>query len=147
MIICDRRGNPIHEAIIDASDIKRVRKHRWYMHGKGYVQAQDVGLLHRFILNPGQGEFVDHISKDKLDNRKSNLRIATLSENNYNSKLHSNNTTGVTGVTYHKQSNGWVAFLEVDGVSPRKLFRERDDAIKHRQELEAAEPTFFNTPQ
>lgn len=144
LIICNRQGAPINETIIDVVDVDQVKKHRWYMHGKGYVQAQDVGMLHRFLLKPEYGEIIDHINKDKLDNRKSNLRIATLSENGYNSKLPVNNTSGIKGVTYHKQSDGWDSFLEKDGIATRKLFREFDDAVEHRQMLETSEPTFFN---
>ena len=144
MIICDRHGKPIHETLIDAEDVERVPRHRWFMHGKGYVQSQDVGLLHAFIIGAMPGRVTDHINKNKLDNRKTNLRIVTLSENDYNSKLSANNTSGVKGVSYHKQSGGWEAALETNGVESRKLFRNFDDAVAYRHGLEATEPTFFN---
>lgn len=144
MIICNRQGNPINETLIDTEDVARVKRHRWFMHGKGYVQSQDKGMLHAFIIGAVRGRVTDHINKNRLDNRKSNLRIVTVSENGYNSKLPANNTSGVKGVTYHKQSGGWDSFLEKDGVATRKLFREYDDAVEHRQTLESSEPTFFN---
>ncbi len=144
MIIYDRRGNPINETLIDTADVERIQPHRWFMHGKGYVQSQDMGLLHVFILGAEQGRVTDHINKDKLDNRKANLRIATLSENGYNSKLPANNTSGVKGVSYHKQTGKWEAAMETNGVESRKLFREFDDAVAYRHELETTEPTFFN---
>lgn len=144
MIICDRRGKPINETLIDAEDVGRVQRHRWFMQGKGYVQSQDMGLLHAFIIGAVPGRVTDHINKDKLDNRKANLRIATLSENGYNSKLPANNTSGVKGVSYHKQTGKWEAALETNGVESRKLFREFDDAVAYRHELEATELTFFN---
>ena len=42
--------------------------------------------IHRKIMNPYSTEFVDHIDWNKLDNRKSNLRICTKTENNINIK-------------------------------------------------------------
>ena len=142
MIICDRQGNQIDETLIDTADIERVKKHRWFMHGKGYVQAQDVGMLHRFLLNPKAGDIIDHINQNKLDNRKTNLRIATLSENAYNSKLPAHNTSGVKGVWKHAQSGGYEGGIEKDGKVTRKLFRSVEDAAEHRKTLESSEPTF-----
>jgi hypothetical protein len=50
---------------------------------------------------------VDHISMDKLDNRKANLRVCSTAENQCNRGLQRNNTSGLKGVTYYKANRKW----------------------------------------
>lgn len=54
-------------------------------------------------------EFLDHINGDRSDNRISNLREATMKENLWNVKRHSDNKSGYKGVHYHKQNGKWRA--------------------------------------
>lgn len=62
--------------------------------------------LHRMIMNPSKGLQVDHINGDRLDNRKSNLRICTSADNSRNRK----NIKGVyKGVYFSKKNKNWVA--------------------------------------
>jgi hypothetical protein len=58
---------------------------------------------------------IDHINCDKLDNRISNLREASRSENAINKTTQSNNTTGYKGVWKRKNLNSWVAEIGKDG--------------------------------
>lgn len=53
--------------------------------------------------------YVDHINGDTLDNRRCNLRYATNQQNQANSKLKSNNTSGYKGVTWDPVNKKWVA--------------------------------------
>lgn len=52
---------------------------------------------------------IDHINNMKEDNRFSNLREATDSENNMNTLKRVDNTSGVKGVSFNKKSGKWVA--------------------------------------
>ena len=79
------------ETVIDLEDLPRASGRRWYLEGNGYVrgnfrvQNKWVKIpLSRFILNAPKGMVVDHINHDKLDNRKSNLRLCTISQNTRN---------------------------------------------------------------
>lgn len=77
--------------------------------------------LHRVILERkigrplNRGEFCDHINMNTLDNRRSNLRVASASENRQNSGKRSNNTSGYKGVTYHKGRGKWRAQIKFNG--------------------------------
>lgn len=75
-------------SIIDESDFDAVAAWRWHAidgHGRGfYAAGQPFGkrtYLHRFILGAPKGVFVDHINRNCLDNRRSNLRLCSHKEN------------------------------------------------------------------
>ena len=71
-------------AIIDEDDFGRIKPHSWYING-GYPVARINGkrvYLHAFLLGAAPSGFhIDHINRDKLDNRRSNLRVITIAEN------------------------------------------------------------------
>jgi hypothetical protein len=59
---------------------------------------------------------IDHINGNKHDNRIDNLREATHSENHQNRCTQHNNTSGFTGVVWHKRENKWQSRISIDGV-------------------------------
>jgi len=85
---------------IDKDDLERVKTRHWYAASGGKYVGSQVAIegkrkilyLHNFVMNrftfPGKGttESVDHINRDGLDNRKSNLRVVSQSEQNMNQK-------------------------------------------------------------
>lgn len=103
------------KAIIDAEDYTRVSKTSWcYDKSNGYPVSRIKGKrvrLHRFILNNPEARYVDHVNRDKLDNRKINLRICDSSQNVRNRGLNKNNTSGFKGVT--KVRDKWRAQLSI----------------------------------
>ena len=76
-------------------------------------------LAHRLIWLYVYGEWpageIDHINGVRSDNRLSNLRVATRSQNSANRPAPKNNTSGVKGVHWHKQSQKWRVSIEVMG--------------------------------
>lgn len=106
------------EFLMDLDDYERVSAHTWHRTGRGYAGAYINGKyirFHRFIMKAPVDLQVDHINLNKSDNRKLNLRLATNAENQRNSGLQSNNTSGLKGVSYYKPRNKYRARIKVDG--------------------------------
>ena len=72
-------------------------------------------LAQAFIPNPENKPEVDHIDGDRKNNSLSNLRWCTRAENNRNVGKRITNTSGYTGVSFHKASGKWRARIRVDG--------------------------------
>lgn len=65
-------------SLVSEEDYEKVKGYSWYCDNYGYARASVGGKmwsLHRFIMQPKENEIVDHINRDKLDNRRDNLRI------------------------------------------------------------------------
>ena len=63
----------------------------------------------------GDKREIDHMDMNKLNNRRSNLRICDRSENQRNHRLQANNTSGYKGVYFDKQANKWKAQIQHHG--------------------------------
>lgn len=61
-----------------------------------------------------EGYDVDHKDNDKLNNKIENLRLATRSQNLYNTRIRSDNLSGIKGVSFNPNNNNWRARLYVD---------------------------------
>ena len=92
----------------------------WYE--EGYICIQVKGRAYRanrlaYLYMKGEWpkHLVDHINRVKDDNRWNNLRHATNSQNNINSKKQKNNTSGYKGVSWHKASGKWSVGIGYKG--------------------------------
>jgi hypothetical protein len=100
--------------------------------------------VHKIVwaMHHGQlPDLVDHINGDRQDNRIENLRAVTKRENNFNKRVRSDNSTGITGVRWHSQRKKWNARIKVDGVDRSLgMYKEMRDAERARL---AAELKYF----
>lgn len=123
---------------IDADDVDRVQKHRWWTAGPGYVATEIKGVnlyLHRFIMNPPSNKVVDHKHHNKHDNRKSRLRVLTPVKNHWNRKNRNGRYVGVT--VRDRVNKRFLATLRVSGVTVLyKSFEHLVDARIARLEAE-----------
>jgi hypothetical protein len=72
-------------------------------------------MMHAQILDLSPGFMADHINHDELDNRRGNLRAATIRQNNCNQRVRADNNSGRKGVTWHKAANKWAAQISIEG--------------------------------
>src|SRR5262249_42630613 len=78
-------------ALIDADDVERIKGRSWFTMGaagKFYAATRENAApltLHRFLMQPPKDMHVDHVNGNGLDNRRSNLRLASPRENRANS--------------------------------------------------------------
>lgn len=112
-------------ALVDDDDFILLSQYNWYASKNKYTfyAKSDVRrshprrkiYMHRLILNCPPGVEVDHVDGNGLNNQKSNLRMATRSQNLSNRGLVTNNTSGYKGVVWRKDTNKWTAQLATKG--------------------------------
>ncbi|MFH1370644.1 MAG: AP2 domain-containing protein [Planctomycetota bacterium] len=105
--------------ILDKEDYYRLNHYKWFLTGrlhKFYAARtiKDGGRtiitrMHRDIMNPPPKLLVDHRNCDGLDNRRENLRLATKSQNAYNSRKRNNTSSRYIGVHLRKNNGRWEA--------------------------------------
>ena len=89
-----------------------------------------------YIYGEFPPQFIDHIDRDKSNNRISNLRMATNSQNQINAKIQSNNTSGYNGV--FRNGGNWQARIKVMGsVICLGTYKTKEEAYKVRKSAEA----------
>ena len=115
------------EAIINAEDVAAVAQLNWHAvkapHGAFYAVSNLPRVngkrfqirMHRLLLAEPENCEVDHINGDGLDNRRSNLRLATSSQQKMNTAIRSNNKSGFKGVSWNTARQRWRATISANG--------------------------------
>ena len=134
----NKDGAETSYALIDREDVTTVAPHIWHNEGSnGYAQSSEGLKMHRLILGLKVGDFADHINRNRLDNRKSNLRTVTKLQNAWNRSTQKNNTSGTAGVSWNNNEKKWLAHIRVDGKQIRiGSYHDKDKAIAARKEAE-----------
>ena len=134
------------EFYFDLEDYDLIKDYCWWKDKDNYIRASVYNSekstsisLHRLIMRFPNATDIDHIhgNKTRNDNRKSNLRAVTKSQNAMNKILQSNNTSGITGVSWFAKTKQWRAYITVDSrFTHIGLFDNFEDAIRARKEAE-----------
>lgn len=118
-------------AIVDEEDYELISKFKWRAHNvrkehgpdRWYAlctvhlgmisgkQVQSYIHLHRLIMHPPKGMDTDHIDRNGLNCRRSNMRICTRTQNNQSGHPHCNTSSQFKGVSWHRRSKRWVVHL------------------------------------
>lgn len=109
-----------HKTKVDEEDYKELSRYSWHLSNGYPSRHKNDGTgkkiyLHRIVSKTPEGLHTDHINGNKLDNRKSNLRIVTASQNHMNRRKDSRKglSTSLKGASYHKLSKKWRARIKV----------------------------------
>lgn len=142
IMVINRQGVDF-EILIDKEDVERVNEYKWHLHLRKSDMRYDVCantygktserkyiILPRFLLNTPKDLTIDHINRNTLDNRKTNLRNVTTFVNNLNK---SNNTSGCVGVTWDKSKRKWKVTIKNKFVG---RFDDFHEAVRVRKEAE-----------
>lgn len=128
VIMHDRKGNETGRVLIDISDIQLVSGYHWTDNGRGYVRTFNKTTpvyMHRMIMGDiPEGLEVDHINRNKYDNRRSNLRLVTRIQN-----CNNRNKARAYKITNRPLSKPYVAQQTILGVTKRfGYFRSEEEA-------------------
>jgi hypothetical protein len=120
--------NDPHGALLDKTDYEELKYYKFTVNDNkndkeyGYVTFRKNKinfLVHRYLMNPEGNLVVDHIDGHKADNRKSQLKIVTVQQNNQNMPKQKGCTSEYLGVSYDKSMKKWVSKISHNG---RKTF-------------------------
>jgi hypothetical protein len=135
----DRAGRVKAVALVDAGDYAKFGGHRWHV-SHGYAartlwnvegRKRGTAWLHREImgLKHRDGKEVDHIDRDPLNNRRSNLRVVSHADNQRNMSSQAGSTSRHRGVWWDKVNSKWAARANLAGVAYNfGRFADEDDA-------------------
>lgn len=131
-------------AIVDDEDYSGLMEYRWSFNN-GYASRQgksvnyskrEIIYMHQQILGKRAGLEIDHIDRDRLNNRRSNLRHVTRRENMHN-KDYSRLYHPISGFKYvYRNRRGWAVVLRVNGE--RKYIGNFQDSYKAHRAAERA---------
>jgi hypothetical protein len=133
--VTNGKGNTVH-AKVSPEDADSLSRYRWHT-VQGYVarnggEGEALGVyIHRQILGRthGDGTIVDHINRDKLDNRRTNLRLVTPTESARNTPSRKG-TSIYRGVCWVPRLRKWKAQAGFHGVNYLGMHAEEDDAAR-----------------
>jgi hypothetical protein len=107
-------------AIVDPQDFDNLNQNKWYAKASNdtfYAQRRRNGRvihMHRQIMQLPDDRVVDHENHNGLDNRRANLKIATISQNNCNRRKMPSRSK-YRGIWWHKPAGKWEAAISYEG--------------------------------
>lgn len=122
--------------IVDDEDFVELSRYKWQHNAKYASRSINVNgeiikeYMHRRIMKAPNGQNIDHKNRNRLDNRKENLRFATVSQNKANG-VKTRGTSKYKGVCWNKISFRWQAGIVHEGKSfYLGLFKDEERAAR-----------------
>jgi hypothetical protein len=139
IIIKDNAQIEKARTLIDFEDIAKAKLYKWHISSWGYAATtlyldgnKSELWLQNYLMNTKVK--LDHKDRNKLNNRKKNLRPAQKYQNNHNRDLLPGNKSGITGVFFCK--DGWFGRIQVKYIRYEQCFDNKLDAIIFRLKKE-----------
>jgi hypothetical protein len=102
--------------IVDLADYEKLIKHNWTARiSPVYAVRMEKGktiYMHTEIMQPQPGFIIDHKDRNGLNNSRTNLRAATMSQNSCNRKKKKGCSSKYRGVHIHKRSGKWMVTIK-----------------------------------
>jgi|SRR5262245_6673751 len=134
-------------ALVDEDDFMWLRRFNWHLNAQGYAarrrrlgeeNEREIVLMHREILGLEKGDSrqVDHRNRDKLDNRRENLRILAPWQQGHNMLRQGNFSSQHRGVSWDKKTGKWIAYVHVQGTKHvAGYFTDEQEAARWARKL------------
>ena len=125
-------------ALVDDQDYAVLSDYEWHalkcgskLYAASTTPNKQKLLMHRIILGATDGQVIDHLNGNGLDNRRGNIRIASISINNHNRTKKFSNKSGFRGVSKDIWYDGWRAYIrENKKTKYLGYFHNPEDAAK-----------------
>lgn len=141
IILYDKNCKEKGKALFDKDDLPKIIQYKWHLLSCGYAAVKTNGkilLMHHLIMGKKQNLEIDHINRNKLDNRKINLRFVSHFINTRNHGLPRHNTSGYVGIYFDKRRNNWYSrFIFKNKIFNLGHFKKQSEAIKVRKKAES----------
>lgn len=141
-----RNGSTIAYALVDPSDLEWLSQWTWTLHATSKVACRRETYapykrrwvwLHRQIMEVPRGARtesgerleVDHINRDRLDNRRSNLRVVTGAQNSQNVPARGG-SSNYRGVSWCKNRKQWLAVVYHGRLHRLGYFDDEEEAAR-----------------
>lgn len=139
IIVRNKQGAIKGKALIDLDDVDKCKRFKWGMYSNGYFYGNINKILrirlHRFVLGLDDWNInneVDHINRNRADNRKSNLRIVNRSDNNKNRNKSCSKAVNMNNdnVYFDKKRNRYYVRYNYQKITYNtSYYKNRDDAL------------------
>ena len=120
IIVAKSKDRTPPEILVDDADYEWLAQFIWTYAGYARTRIKQAdgsfksAQMHRMIMDAPDGTYVDHINRKRYDNRRSNLRVVTPTQNNWNKVKQSDahGTSEFIGVLRRSESSGWTAMIQ-----------------------------------
>lgn len=144
IVIYNFLNKEILRTMIDTEDVEKCKQYKWcYSNSSGYCCTtinKKIILLHNYILglfDKDSYNCVDHIDRNKTNNKKNNLRICMENDNHKNLSKRQKTSSDIIGVSWSQERKKWVAQICVNKKNINLgRFENIEDAIKTRLKAE-----------
>jgi hypothetical protein len=97
-IYLETKQGDVHVTYLDTVDVPLIEEYKWF-YTQGYAKNNKGNPIHKYLVGTSRVYRVDHKDRDKLNNRRNNIRITDVAGNNSNVGIRKDNKTGIRGVS------------------------------------------------